>query len=612
MKTKIYLNDWSINAGIIGFLKILNHSNKKVTKASNYIEIETEDLRDFHICYFKYFFDKYNVANKLDSRMKTDFENLKSLLKEENQDSKIKQRYKTIKDYLKQNIKSNLDKVKKIDVDLYEKMNASFKELDTIKTIEDIEKFDEIYSTLIKGFRREDINKRITLNSFKSFLSNNYFGQQSFLNVVKTALSYEEQLELMYKDYITDIVESGFLQDILNNKYTVEEIKNYVENININKISDRVSKIYNKIQKNYIDKGKDIEQIKQYLNKDVFKTCSVCEEKHFLSTTYTEGYFQPLALSSNNARNYFWNMNVDFPICDLCKLMLFCAPAGISNIIKIEKDVNEYKERSILCFVNYDTSVEMLETINENLALNSKKEHVEYNPYGDLILDIVKQEAKISNWQLQNVFVVEIDAEYRGFSRLQYFNIQKYVAKFLINYNTISSIKDYKYRLQLMDYILNNKDFSQVVTMRLREELTKDNSKGFGLNSFLATKSRLILNMLKKEESEMIKEEIDKNNRKINVLYNIGIEIHEELKRKGEENKIDGYVHQLLNSVKVKNKNNFMHLVIKLHIMMGKDVSPIFLESMKDSILDFETIGNSFISGLISNRYEKQDIATEQ
>ena len=64
MRTKIYLNDWFYNCGIIGFLKILEHDEKQfAVKRNNYIEIDTEDLRDFNKCYFKYFFDIKSARN---------------------------------------------------------------------------------------------------------------------------------------------------------------------------------------------------------------------------------------------------------------------------------------------------------------------------------------------------------------------------------------------------------------------------------------------------------------------------------------------------------------------------------------------------------------------
>ena len=101
-----------------------------------------------------------------------------------------------------------------------------------------------------------------------------------------------------------------------------------------------------------------------------------------------------------------------------------------------------------------------------------------------------------------------------------------------------------------------------------------------------------------------IQKEIKKNNDKLYVLYNLGIQIHEQLKKTGEENKLSGYTYKMLNSIKSGNKKDFMDIVIRIHMSMGKDVSPIFIETMQDTSLDFESIGHSFLSGLISNKYE--------
>ena len=61
MKIKVYLNDWFYNAGIVGFLRILEANDDEFAiKRNNYIEFDTESLRKFHKYYFKYFFQKYN------------------------------------------------------------------------------------------------------------------------------------------------------------------------------------------------------------------------------------------------------------------------------------------------------------------------------------------------------------------------------------------------------------------------------------------------------------------------------------------------------------------------------------------------------------------------
>ena len=190
-------------------------------------------------------------------------------------------------------------------------MKEQYDEIDKVTTKQEI---IEIKEKLISNIKKDNINKRLTLNLFKSILSNTYYGQPSFLNVVKTALSYEEQQEVMYKDYISNIVETGFINDIMQNKYDIEKIREYMENAKRSNITKDIEKIYSKIEKDYIEKSKTIEDIQKYLKEKVIKRCSMCENEIGLTTNYSEGNFVPLAISSDNARNFFWNQNVKMPI----------------------------------------------------------------------------------------------------------------------------------------------------------------------------------------------------------------------------------------------------------------------------------------------------------
>lgn len=594
-------------AGIIGFLRIVEHNEDEfATKYENYIEFDTEDLRNFHQYYFTYFFDKYNVAQGLEDRTKQSFEwlinNIESALEEKEKEKQRKEKVKTNKKYIKEAIKKQLDKIKKIDEKDYNEIKEQYDKIDKEETKEGIENIRNIIFSKIK---QENINKRLTLNLFKSILSNTYYGQLSFLNVVKSALTYEEQENVMYKDYLSNIVEMGFIHNVMEGKYNLEEIEEYIKKAKDQYIlTDEMKKVYEKMIKDYIQKGKTLEEIQKYLKEKVIKKCSLCDEENGLTSNYSEGNFVPLAMSSDNARNFFWNQNVKLPICDLCKLILFCIPAGVTTITKTFKENGEYKEKSLLSFVNIDSTViELLQT-NNHFADRSKYENRKDEPYSDLILDIVEQNKEISKWQLDNIFVVEFEAEYGGYSRIQYFNIPRYIIRFFIedSEKTLSKISDYKYRLQIVDYILKNKDIKYVINDRLRDELKKEKTNGY--NTLLATKIRTTLKVLKKEGKSM--EDVRMNNNRLYVLYKLGNEIHEKLKRECTENKLNGYAYKMLNSIKAGNKREFMDMVIRLHISMEKEVSPIFLGVMQDSDLDFEAIGHSFLAGLISDKYEKK------
>lgn len=526
MKIRIYLKDWFYNAGIIGFLRILEKNQDEfATIKENYIEFETEKLKNFANYYFNYFFERYNVAKKTEERIEKSFQNIKNNIAVETTDKAenktIQEKIKVEKKYSKQILKTQMDKIKKIDESIYEEMLQNYEAIDSIKTKEDIDKLEEIEKNFKEILNKDHINKKLTMNLFKSILSKNYFGQPSFLNVVKTALSYEEQQEVMYKDYISNIIETAYLQDILENKKEAEAIKiELEEKLQSNRLTKEVETIYQNIQKKYIEKEKKIEEIQKYIQEKVFSNCYMCENSNTLTSSYSESNFVPLAISSDNMKNFFWNQKAEFPVCDICKLILFCIPAGITSITKTIKENGQYRETEILSFVNYDTDVEDLKRYNDNFGMGRKIDKNINNPYSDLILNIVEQDKKISEWQLQNIFVVEFEAEYLAFSRMEYFNIKRYVAKFFKDYakSKLNTITDYRYKLELVDAILKNKEIEFIINRRLREELQKDSRNGY--QSYLATQIRTTLEILKKED-EGLEEKVEQANKKLKVMFRI-------------------------------------------------------------------------------------------
>ena len=603
MKAKIYLSDWFYNAGIVGFYRIFKDKEKLEIK-DNYIEFDTKELRNFAEEYFEYFFTQYNVAERTMQRVANNFKIIsQNLTKEPNNkedENRIKEAIKTQKTYFKNTIKGQLIKIKKFDEDTYETISNAMNKIDEIKDKEQVQELDEIYALIKENLEKTNINQKLTMNFFKSILSNSYFGQPSFLNVVKSSLPYEEQKEVMYKDYISNIIEMDFIKDILSNKYDINEIKEIINKKDQSQLTNQIIKIYQNILKK-----KDLNQIQEYLKEKALSDCSMCNSEEILPSQYSEGNFIPLAVSSDNMSNFFWNQNVNLQICDICKLILFCIPAGVTSIIKTVKDNGEYKEQNVYSFVNYDTNITELIKTNNNFRDRSKKEKTNYNPYAEIILDIVDQNKQISNWQLENIFVVEFDAEYRAFSRMEYFNITRPVAEFFTKYATdsLNKIKDYKYRVQVVDYILKNKDTKIIINNRIRDNFTNDIKNN--IDSYYATKARMNINLLKKGDKNM--EGIEKNNKKLGAIYNIGIATREKFKQKNMENKLDGYIYKMLNCIKQGNKNDFMDIIIRLHISIEESISPIFIESMKEGDLAFEDIGHSYLAGLASNRYEKNE-----
>ena len=439
LRIKVYLNDWFYNAGIVGLLRILEANDDEfAVRKKNYIEFDTEDLRNFHKYYFSYFFKKYNIAESVEATTKSSFDYLESnievVLNDKEMEKERKDKIKSNKKYIKDAIKKQLNKIKEYDKEIYNEIVEKCDNIDKITTKTELIKIKE---KILNDLKKEKINKKLTMNKIRSILSNTYYGQVSFLQRNRSTMSYEEQQELMYRDYVSNIVETGFINGIMQNEYSIEQIKEYIKNTQESNITDDIKKFYSKIRKDYIDKSKSIEDIQKYLKKEVIQRCSMCENEIGLVTNYSEGNFVPLAISKE-ANNFFWNQNTKMPICDVCKLILFCIPAGITKITKTIKTINNnkwvYKEKDILSFVNYDTEINTLYKTNINFEIKSRYEKQSENPYSELILDIVEQDKQLSIWQLENIFVVEFEAKYLKYSRIEYFNIKRYMSIFFTKY----------------------------------------------------------------------------------------------------------------------------------------------------------------------------------
>ena len=350
MKEKIELNDWFYNAGLIGFLRIMEKYQKDaVVVQDNYVEFDTEALKEFHKCYFQYLFETYDIAKTMEKRMNESFYKMKQYLEIQSEDKKelneAKERLKKEKKYIKNSIKKQMDKIKKFDQKTENTILEEYNKIDAIKEKGQIEELESIFNQIKQCLYKDHINKKLTTNLFKNILSNKYFGQPSFLNVVKNSASYEEQMNLMYKDYVSNIVETGYLKDFIDGKYNLEKLKEHIENLDQEIITKEMLKIYTDINKKYIEKSKKPNDVKEYIEKNVFKICYLCADEHCITSDYSESNFLPIAVSSKNMKNFFWNQKVNYPICDMCKLIMFCIPMGLTTTTKITRDNQNMRKK---------------------------------------------------------------------------------------------------------------------------------------------------------------------------------------------------------------------------------------------------------------------------
>lgn len=602
MKVRVYLSDWFFNMGLVGFKRIMDFAGNygtlevndhELKEVENYIEFDTELLREFHNYYFDYFLNRYDMAKQQGELLDRYYNSCKS-----------KDNFMDYVKYMKNTIKVNNDKIKKIDEDSYKKADEIFKRLNNIKRQEHLEELGELVESYKSLLKEKAINEKISSNKFKSLLSNSFYGQVSYLNVVNTSKTIEEQKEIFFKDYIRPILEMAKLkQYIEDNDY--EGLKDYIVNVLNEKLPSNVEKLYKNIEKKYIKKQAGIEEIHRYIHGDEFTICQMCGEYHSIGAEYGEGDFVPLAVSTNNSRNMFWEYNTSVPICDICKLILFCAAAGTTDIYKGYMSENlDSKEKQYYAFVNMDTSFKELFRTNENFNMKKDREA----PFKELIFDLVSTEKKKSVWQLQNILYVEFNSDYSSKNcKLNYFNIPKHIAMFLKDKGEVlNSIKEERFKAEIVDNILNNIDIKFAIDKKLRNILTS--GYGTAVDCYKAVKVRYYLNVFK-GGNDVVTSTVD--DKKIKFIYMRGLELNKYYEDNKAENKIDSIAYRLLNAAKANNKKDFMDTLIRVHLNAGKEIPSIFLDIMTEKDLAFEEIAHAFVSGLISKVYSKDELKAE-
>ena len=592
MKLKLYLNDWFVNMGIIGFIRIVESAEMKeeLVIKDNYVEFDSKVLEKFDEYYFQYFMKRYNICKRESDKV----DRYLNIAKKE---EKFKDAVKWIKGTIDVNRKKIKGKFKeKIEEEAF---NELFQKISLIKKYQQYDDLKKIVDEFKKLMEIRKVNDKITINYIRSIFSSQYFGQSSFLQRTCASTDIREQSEIMYKDYIKPILDECMIEDNIYKCENSECFKAFInEEVIVGDLSKHCSKILKDINIKFIKEKKSLEDIKNYLENELVY-CSIWEQ-YRASCDFTEGIFVPLGVSNNNAKNFMWDFNTSYPISNLLKFILLCTPAGT-----IDMD-NDY-----FGFVNMDLNVSELYKHNENFRIMKGEE----NPFESFIYDIVDEKNKISRWALQNILFIEFNASYDAKRcNLNYFNMPKSVAKYFSIHvkKDLEKMIDRKFKNNLISLMLNNKatetiiykknnnekditivnSINTLIDIKLRDEIFKN--KKFAYDCLMATIANYKLNKIKEGCDEV-------DNKKIWVIFKKGQELNTYFKNKDSENKIQGIAYRLLNASKSGNKKEFMDSLLRIYMTAGKEVPPLFLNIMHEKDLEFETVAHAFISGFISS-----------
>ena len=553
----------------------------------DFIEFDKELLSDFPAYYYNYFINEYNVSKSMN-------EKLNKLLAQGRDKDKFKERLKDIK----KTVSDRNKKILKLNVAEYEECKDIENKISKIK-YEQIDDLVELLDRYKEIVALNHINYPMTVTYFKFALSSNFFGQMSFLNVCNNSKTIKEQKDIFFKDYVKPVIDSENFKEIIR-KNDEESLKNYIEEKQkYNKESgikdNEIDKVLNTFKKDLFGKKRKAESIDTELEK--LNKCSLCDDNLSFGSDYSDGNFIPLAISNDNSKNLFWNFNDKFPICPLCRLFLFWTPAGCKKCFKRYMDDKcDYNDTLYYGFVSTDGSLKELKAQNDNFMETSKKDGL----FETFLLDSIKQAHKISEWQLQNILYVEFNADYKSKnSKLNYFNIPTYLARFLKNdYKILEGITDINERMRAFDSILKGNDLKHIIDSKLRDTIKE---KPYALNN---TMNLIKLRNYIKQYKKGCKNVDITIKKRIDALYFQGIEVANVYRQKNNANQLSGISYRLLNAVKADNKKEFMDTIIRIYMSIEKDIPMLFLEIMKEEKLDFAEIAHSFITGLNSKLKE--------
>ena len=602
--------------GIVGFNRIIEHADKEdeLNKKENYLEFDSNLLEEFDKYYFNYFLDEYDICKRESEKVRRYL----NMAKNEN-------RFKDAARWIKNIVKKYRNKIKgKLDNENYEEeFNRLFKVRKEIKEPKDFDDLEELVEDFIEVMSKEEVNRHLTLNFFKYVLSSNYFGQSSFLNVYYSRYSMEEQQDKMYEDYIKPTLEDTRFDKALEEAEGIADIEKFIDKeLERDDLSKEYKKLLKqKINKQFVKKEKSLADINNYLSDNVF-SCSIWEQyrsnsqftnKNNNSCEFTESVFIPLAVSNEKAKNFMWQGNTSFPICNLVKLILLCSPAGATRM------ENDYDG-----FVNLDTSIKELYRQNQNLRKNKNEDE---NPFEKLIYDLVSEVEQKSSWLLDNILFVEINADYNSKScKLNYFNIPKPIAQYFKEHaqQDLGKIADNGFKNNLINLILSDKaiknevynfekgkkdttivnDLTALVDAKLRDEVNKKTD--FAYDPLMGTIARHKLNQIKKGC-----EEVKKKSKTVWWIFKEGKRLANNI----AENKIQGLAYRLLNATNSRDKKQFMDSLLRIYMGVGKEVPNVLLNVMHEENMAFETVSHSFVSGFISkgdNKNEEENMEGEE
>ena len=539
MKHRVYMRDWFFNAGIIGFLQIACDGN------------DVDKKPDINI------FDNFI---EFDDSALDDFG----------------------AKFIKQSFLLFFNKYFVIN-----KLNKSIKNIDEViqkktkgkpvkKEIEYLNKFP--YSGFVSLIDRR-IDDKLEPTTYKNICN----------EIVK---HLEEHTDLqIYNTLILSDEGNAFIKEFVTNNL----VGVTTDPRNRGRVFDKISEFTQAI--------KAMDYTSTFLNES---KCVSCQNEKIKGVEVFSTAISGIIGFNKDNSNWVWGFkDSKAKICNLCALIYNIAFLSFAYIYAGERK---------FFFINYNSTVRVQWESIRRFILEIKKHH--QKPAYAMIKETVRiiRDHQIRSIK-ENVNFIEIpESSVKGYNILSY-NIDSDIADFLNPYlqnNTLPKgfyiIKDAYFNLDeqlLKSTVTRQVDYSLLHTflsLWLQGQKNK-NSEQKKANIVAKYQPSFIINYVLDYVNKCVRRDTMDNNKGIvKKAFRNGIELKQKLLAKNKENQIDGIIYQLLNDLKIADREKFIDKYMRL--VMNHGLPSMFGEAEmldKDAFLQF---GYSFINGIMSTPKE--------
>lgn len=327
------------------------------------------------------------------------------------------------------------------------------------------------------------------------------------------------------------------------------------------------------------------------------KSCIECGA--LLPKTIDISFLNDSVDDMSRKKSPFWDCKPDAYICPLCAFVYSLAPLGFQTLGRN------------LIFVNSNTSVAVLIDTNKGIESkykikNANKENEKYQLILNNMVDGIIEEKAIEQ---QNIQVIIRD---KATERYKFTVIAKDILEVLTNcQKNLEKIKEISIEI------------SPKVWISVYQEVLKnvfDRSNQYGLlniilkNSLKENTSTIYLKNVVNIQIKMSGGTKMKKANADNAFYR-GRDLRrlicgEKTKAQDADNKLRGFVYQLLNALQVNDREQFWNLVFRMYSSISVPVPQVFLETFSSED-ELQYLGYAFVLGLKNEKYNSEDKVEE-